>query len=369
MIAFSKLTIIVIANYLRVSINFSARCNTQTAATFLRHSTSPLTASTILEPRMRHLSPSKYIKTAKYALRDYVAGDYRYPFYCSFKIIQRCDSSCEFCNVWLKPAPDMPTSKILKIIDNVADSSVLVLSLEGGEPLMRKDIGEILQYIRTKPLYVLFTSSGKLFEKRPMKDYCRYIDFLHPSIDEGHDNLDLYESLPEFVSWGSIVCVQIVVMKEYLPDLEQKIRKCYNAGAKALVMPACLLPGTPDFLPEVTAFRNEVMRLKRKYPRTITTTDKYLRALTWLHGCTSASIIIDYDGRLFYPCRTLMGKTIDLSEQSLMGFLDSKEADQCRERMRKCEINCHWYQYFATDSYVSLGNTVSSLTPYLTDFF
>lgn len=318
-------------------------------------------------PRIRHLPASKYVTTAKYALADYAVKDFHYPFYCSFKVIQRCDSSCVFCNVWRHPAPDMPTSKVIKVIDNVADSSVVLLSLEGGEPLLRNDIAEILEYIRTKPLYLLFTSSGKLFGKRPMKEYARYIDFLHVSMDEGHRNLDLYESLPEFVSWGPIVCAQIVVMKEFLPDLETKIKKCYAAGAKAVVMPACHIPGTPDFLPEVEAYRSEVLRLKHKYPHTIITTDKYLHTLDVPHSCNAASIIVDFDGRLYYPCRTLMEKSVDLSEVPLMKFLDSDEARESRVKMKGCEVNCHWYQYFATESFVSLKSGLSSVRPYLTD--
>jgi MoaA/NifB/PqqE/SkfB family radical SAM enzyme len=318
-------------------------------------------------PRIRRLPVSKYLATARYAMADYAAKDFRYPFYCSFKVVQRCDSRCEFCNVWKLPAPDMPTAKVLEVIDNVADSSVVLLSLEGGEPLLRKDIGEILEHVRTKPVYLLFTSSGKLFDRRPMKEYSHYVDFLHVSIDEGHQNMDLYESLPEFVSWGPVVCTQIVVMKENLPDLEAKIAKCYAAGAKAVVMPACHLPGMPDFLPEIEAYRGEVMRLKRKYPRTIITTDKYLRTLDVPHSCNAASIIVDSDARLYYPCRTLMEKGIDLSEEPLMKFLDSNEANESRERMKGCDLNCHWYQYFATDSFVSLRSGLSSITPYLSN--
>jgi len=318
-------------------------------------------------PRIRSLPASKYASTAKYVLADYGARDFRFPFYCSFKVVQRCDSRCEFCNVWKSPTPDMPTSKVFKIIDNVAKSSVIVLSLEGGEPLLRKDIGEILEHVRTKPLYLLFTSSGKLFDRRPMKEYSKYIDFLHVSIDEGHKNMDEYESLPEFVSWGPVVCVQIVVMKQYLPDLETKIRKCQQAGAKAVVMPACHIPDTPDFLPDMIAFRDEVRRLKTKYPNTIITTDKYLQTLDASHGCNAASIIIDADGRLYYPCRTLMGKSIDAAEEPLMDFLASQRAAECRERMKQCDINCHWYQYCATDSFISLRGSISALKPYLDD--
>lgn len=317
--------------------------------------------------RMRYQPLGKYLRTAMYAGANFVSREQVYPFYCSFKVIQRCDSRCDFCNVWKHPMPDLPTEKVLRIIDDVARSSVLLLSLEGGEPLLRDDIGEILKYIRTKPLYVLFTTSGKLFDKRPMREYAKYIDFLHISIDEGHGNLELYDRLPEFVSWGPIVAVQIVVMRDFLKDLESKVAACHTSGAKAVVMPACHLQDTDDLFPDLMAFRDEVFRLKAKYPRTIITTDKYLRTLDVPHSCNTASIIIDSDGLLHYPCRTLMEKSIDVSQESLLGFLKSPRARECRDRMGTCDRQCHWYQYFATDSFVSLRDGLSAIEPYLSD--
>ncbi len=317
--------------------------------------------------RMRHQPFSKYLATLRYAFSNYVSKEHIYPFYCSFKVIQRCDSRCDFCNVWKYLMPDLPTEKVMKVIDNIANSSVLLLSLEGGEPLLREDIGDILKYIRTKSLFVLFTTSGKLFDKRPMKEYAKYIDFLHISIDEGHKNLELYDRMAEFVSWGSIVCAQIVVMRDNLKDLEEKVRKCYEAGAKALVMPACHIEDTDDLLPDLLEFRKEVFRLKEKYPCTIITTDKYLRTLDVPHSCNTASVIVDADGVLYYPCRTLAEKSIDLSKESLLEFLGSEKARECRKRMTACERQCHWYQYFATDSFVSLRTGLSALGPYLSD--
>jgi MoaA/NifB/PqqE/SkfB family radical SAM enzyme len=260
--------------------------------------------------------------------------------------------------------PDMPREKVLRIIDNVANSSVLLLSIEGGEPLLRSDIGEILEYIRTKPLYVLFTTSGKLIDRRPMKEYAKLMDFLHISIDEGHRNLDLYDHLPEFATWGPIVCAQIVVMRDYLQDLEWKIEKCHKAGTKAVVMPAAHLPGTEDLLPEINAFRNEVLRLKQKYPQTIITTDKYLKTLDVPYSCNTSSLRVDADGRLYYPCQMCVEKTIDASQEPILEFLHSGKAIECREKMRSCGINCHSYLYFAMDSSLSLRSTISALMPY-----
>ncbi|MEN3052923.1 MAG: radical SAM protein [Candidatus Methanosuratincola petrocarbonis] len=319
--------------------------------------------------KIRRLPLKKYLSTLRYAAVDYAKKDFRYPFYCTFKVIQRCDSRCEFCDVWRKPMPDMPTEKVLRIIDNVADSSVLLLSMEGGEPLMRKDIGEILEYVHAKPLYLLFTTSGKLIDRRPMREYAKCIDFLHISIDEGHRNLDLYESLPEYASWGPVVAAQIVVMREYLKDLEWKVQMCHRAGAKAVVMPACHLPGTESHLPDIAAFRDEVLRLKMKYPQTVITTERYLRTLDVPHSCNTASILIDADGRLYYPCNISPVCSIDASEEPIMGFLASEKARECRERMRLCGRDCHCYLYFAMDSALSIRSTISALKPYLGGLF
>ncbi|MEN3051832.1 MAG: radical SAM protein [Candidatus Methanosuratincola petrocarbonis] len=319
--------------------------------------------------KIRRLPIRKYLSTLKYAALDYAKKDFRYPFYCTFKVIQRCDSRCEFCDVWRRPMPDMPTEKVLRIIDNVAESSVVLLSIEGGEPLLRKDIGEVLEYVRTKPLYILFTTSGKLFDRRPMAEYAKCIDFLHISIDEGHRNLDLYESLPEYVAWGPVVCVQIVVMREHLEDLEWKVMMCHRAGAKAVVMPACHLPGTDSYLPEIAAFRDEVLRLKRKYPQTVITTERYLKTLDLPHSCNTASVLVDADGRLYYPCNINPACSIDASEEPIMGFLLSEKARECRERMMLCNRNCHCYLYFAMDSYLSIRKTISALKPYISGLF
>ncbi|MEJ5292648.1 MAG: radical SAM protein [Candidatus Methanosuratincola sp.] len=319
--------------------------------------------------KIRKLPPKKYLSTLKYASLNYLCRDFRYPFYCTFKVIQRCDSRCEFCDVWRKRMPDMPTEKVLRIIDNVANSSVVLLSMEGGEPLLRKDIGDILEYVHTKPLYLLFTTSGKLIDRVPMRDYAKSIDFLHVSIDEGHGNLDLLESLPEYVTWGPTVCAQIVVMREHLKDLEWKVRQCHRVGAKAVVMPACHLPGTDNYLPEIAAFRDEVLRLKKRYPQTIITTERYLRTLDVPHSCNTASVLVDADGRLYYPCNINPVCSIDASEEPIMDFLVSERARECRARMRLCDRNCHCYLYFAMDSHLSIRSTVSALEPYLSGLF
>jgi len=314
---------------------------------------------------MKKLPLKKYIKTMGYAFSNYVSRECIYPFYASFKVTHKCGLKCSFCNVWMEKTPDLKKDDVFKVIDNIANSSIVVLSLEGGDPLIRKDLGEILEYAHQKPFYLFFTTNGHLLDKRPMKEYGKNIDYLHVSIDEGHGNLAFFDRLEEFQSYGPEICIQIVVTKETLSALEEKVKRVYEVNARTVVMPACHLDGTDDFYPDPKNFQAEILRLKKKYPNTITTPDGFLENINKPHGCSASSIIIDSDGGLFYPCRTVGKCLYNFTEGSFIDFLKTREAKQARIDMKNCSRSCGWYQYFATDVFASPWSLVSSLSPYI----
>jgi MoaA/NifB/PqqE/SkfB family radical SAM enzyme len=272
---------------------------------------------------------------------------------------------CSFCNVWKEKTPDLSKEDVFKVIDNIANSSIIVLSLEGGDPLVRKDLGEILQYAHQKPFFLFFTTNGHLLDKRPMKEYGKHIDYLHISIDEGHGNLAFYDRLEEFQSYGPEICIQIVVTRDTLPALEEKVKRVYEVNARTVVMPACHLDGTDDFYPHPKQFEAEILRLKQKYPNTITTPKGFLDNINKPHGCSASSVIIDSDGGLFYPCRTVGKHLYNFTEGSFMQFLRTPEAKQARTAMDQCNRSCGWYQYFATDVFASPRSLYSSISPYI----
>ena len=163
---------------------------------------------------MRKLPKKRFLEVAGRILRNKMAKEAIYPFYCSFKLTRRCNFTCSFCNCWhvKNHWKDMPTEDVKAVLDNLARSSVIVCSFEGGDPLVRDDIEELLKYQYQKPWYLLFTTSERDMQARyPMPEYGKYIDFLHISIDEGHKNLDMYDELEEYTKWGSIVDRKSVV--------------------------------------------------------------------------------------------------------------------------------------------------------------
>jgi MoaA/NifB/PqqE/SkfB family radical SAM enzyme len=314
---------------------------------------------------MKKLPIKKYMKTIGYAFQNQLAGECIYPFYASYKITHKCSLQCEFCNVWMENTTDLPKESAFKVIDNIANSSIIVLSIEGGDPLVRKDLLEILKYAYKKPFILFFTTNGHLIDKRPMKEYGKYIDYLHISIDEGHNNLEFFNRLEEFQSYGPEICIQIVVTKDTIKDLEKKVKRIYETGARTVVMPACHLDGTDDYYPDPKEFEKQILRLKKKYPNTITTPKGFLKNINESHGCSTSSVIIDSDGGLFYPCRTVGKRIFNFTEGSFMEFLKSNTAKKAREEMKKCDRNCGWYQYFATDVFASPSTIFSSLGPYI----
>jgi MoaA/NifB/PqqE/SkfB family radical SAM enzyme len=314
---------------------------------------------------MRILPLRHYLPTARGLLRNVTHREAIVPFYASFKVTSRCHFGCPFCNVRAERVPDLSTDDVCRILDNLSRSPVLMTSFEGGEPLLRADIGSLLEYARRKcRFYLLFTTSVKNPFDYPLREYAPLIDFLHVSIDEGHGNLELFELLPRLVELPTQVSVQTVVTADTVDKLEEKVKRCHEAGAAIVVIPAAHMDKTEDFFPAIKTFEKAVRVLKKRYPATIHTPIGYFDAFR-KGKCSSASVIIAPDGRLYYPCHIRGTKGPDLRSVDLNSWLVSEEAKSFRGEMRRCERNCGWYQYYSIDSYTSVFSVKEALGPLL----
>ena len=313
---------------------------------------------------MRLLPPAAYLPTAKGLLANLLKRSAVNPFYASFKITSRCHFGCPFCNMHEYRTPDLSTVDIKKVLDNLSRSSVLMTSFEGGEPLLRDDIAELLAYARTKSFYLLFTTSARDLLSYPLETYAKYIDFLHVSIDEGHDNLDMFDLLPSLTKLPTQVSVQTVVTKDTMASLPDKVERCYKAGANIVIIPASPMDGAENCLPDIDILEPLMKKLRTQFPDTIHTPQGYFSA--YRRGkCSSASLIIGPDGRLFYPCNIRGTYGPDLRAIDLTTWLASPEATALRTDMHTCTRNCGWYQYYSIDSYASPSSFFDAVRPML----
>jgi MoaA/NifB/PqqE/SkfB family radical SAM enzyme len=292
---------------------------------------------------------SRSLRLARHAARNLRAGEAIYPFYASFKVTHRCDRACAFCDVaQTRSVREVSAAEVRRMVEVLVASSPLILCFEGGEPFLREDFEEILEHAARQPMLLsAVTSFPSGLEERVVR-LSRYLDYLQISVDRWHGNLDLLNRLQEIRrDCACRVGVQAVVADEDLDDLEAIVRRVRDGGAKVVLMPAVDLDGVAPLAPRRRRFVETVRELKARHPRTVTTSHAFLRAYGSGAGCSTASVVIDPDGTLYYPCRVRHERAMHLLDGDLDAFLRSARASALRACAANCPRSCGWYQYFA----------------------
>ncbi|MGH9495050.1 MAG: radical SAM protein, partial [Candidatus Sulfotelmatobacter sp.] len=68
------------------------------------------------------------------------------PLAASVKLTENCQAKCVTCNYWQTRWEDgLDTGKAVAIIDRLGESGIRYLRFTGGEPLLRRDLFQIMQ--------------------------------------------------------------------------------------------------------------------------------------------------------------------------------------------------------------------------------
>jgi MoaA/NifB/PqqE/SkfB family radical SAM enzyme len=90
----------------------------------------------------------------------------RIPLIVSWAVTARCNSRCKYCNAWNLKGEELETSQILCVIKELSRMGTCKIQFTGGEPLLRDDIGQIVDFCRKKGLNTSINSNGLLVAKR-----------------------------------------------------------------------------------------------------------------------------------------------------------------------------------------------------------
>lgn len=90
----------------------------------------------------------------------------RIPLAIAWAVTRRCNYKCKYCAVWKTPAAELDTGEIRAVIDEMAGMGVKKITFTGGEPLLRGDMGEIIDYAHQKNISVNLNSNGSLIKER-----------------------------------------------------------------------------------------------------------------------------------------------------------------------------------------------------------
>src|SRR4030042_1963730 len=90
----------------------------------------------------------------------------RVPLFCGHKLTYRCNLRCKMCPFWKRSGEDSSLEKEKEILKQIHSSGVCGIAFEGGEPLLRNDLAEILAFSRSLPLQTSLVTNGTLLESR-----------------------------------------------------------------------------------------------------------------------------------------------------------------------------------------------------------
>ena len=110
------------------------------------------------------------------------------PWRCTFA----CDNTCVHCTSAIKQAAkdELDTAGAKKIVDQVADFGATYFGVTGGQPFLRKDLFEVLDYATQKGLCTSIITDGRLLNEEAFKRIVKNQTRISVSIDGAQQTND-----------------------------------------------------------------------------------------------------------------------------------------------------------------------------------
>lgn len=112
------------------------------------------------------------------------------PVICVLIVNNRCNLNCKYCfgNYANSKVPDYTIGELKYLIDELSKLGTKYLNIHGGETLLHDNIGEVVDYIKSKGMYCCLITNGILLPKK-IKEI-RNVDNITISLDGRRENND-----------------------------------------------------------------------------------------------------------------------------------------------------------------------------------
>jgi len=105
-----------------------------------------------------------------------------HPILCNYYVTYRCNATCSFCDIWEKPSPYVTLENVRENFKSLKKLGVKIIDFTGGEPLLHRQLDQLLAEAKKQGFITTVTSNGLLFPKYAHK-LRGLIDMLHFSLD------------------------------------------------------------------------------------------------------------------------------------------------------------------------------------------
>lgn len=281
----------------------------------------------------------------------------RVPLFGGHKLTYSCNLKCKMCPFWKRSSQDLSTQKEKAILRKIYDLGICGIAFEGGEPLLRRDLAEILAYSRSLPLHTSLITNGVLLKSR-IDEIAPYINgVIYVSIDglqKTHDTIrgvsGCFKKALQGISAAKnkvAVTINTTIMSENIHEIEDTVKLAKQLGVKISLSVTHEYHKAKTSAPntkETAKIANTLIEMKKKgYPLVNSTNYFKVMAKTKNWTCKPWSLInVGTDGRLVLPCyvrnQYSTGTSVfdDNIKNMLSGF-DWKKTYNCRE----CNLHCY----------------------------
>jgi len=103
------------------------------------------------------------------------------PFVLSHAVNARCNMRCSFCDYWKKTGEEPTREEIFKLLDDAREFGIGVYNAWTVEPLLRKDLPQIMAHAKKLRMITSMVTNGKLLYERA--EELENVDYLSVSVD------------------------------------------------------------------------------------------------------------------------------------------------------------------------------------------
>lgn len=221
----------------------------------------------------------------------------RFPVVVHFEVTMRCNAHCNFCDYWKTPAEEK-AREVKSFADAARFFNPLMITFTGGEPLLRRDLEDIVagvaRAVRLKYITVI-THGAMLTPERAKSLWDAGVNQFNISLDfldERHDEArgipgltrKIFETVPRLRAMGiDSIRFNTVIKRENLDDLVPLVHRARElwVGVSFSAYTAlkngnathCL---SPEQMAKLDAVIAELLAFKRRHRGVIVSSDYYL---------------------------------------------------------------------------------------------
>ena len=193
------------------------------------------------------------------------------PFSVIFSITSKCNFNCKYCHVAKQKKKDLKTQQIFNIINQLEKAGTQRIGIQGGEPLLRDDIGQIVDYCKKKNIFVTLGTNGSLL-KQKIKDVknvdALVLSFDGPSAHDKYRKKGSYKKLLDAIQFAIKNNITIwnttVLTKQSIHDIDFILSLAEKMKFKTYFTPLMQIPSTTGFVDELFASKQEYKAVIQK---------------------------------------------------------------------------------------------------------